>query len=134
MTTVDSWPKTLPMPSVGSWNSTTETHLSSIFMTPKNEICSLRYVGVVLSWSCHALVLLVQNSQDQELSVDVMFVSLLWMVLSEYWKQRERKFRFFGHENELSISTVCLQQSDVKTYFKMRPGILIHCVKGWLPL
>ena len=27
MTTVDSWPKTLPMPSVGSWNSTTETHL-----------------------------------------------------------------------------------------------------------
>ena len=26
MTTVDSWPKTLPMPSVGSWNSTTETH------------------------------------------------------------------------------------------------------------
>ena len=27
MTTVDSWPKTLPMMSVGSWNSTTETHL-----------------------------------------------------------------------------------------------------------
>ena len=27
MTTVDSWPKTLPMLSVGSWNSTTETHL-----------------------------------------------------------------------------------------------------------
>ena len=27
MTTVDSSPKTLPMPSVGSWNSTTETHL-----------------------------------------------------------------------------------------------------------
>ena len=27
MTTVDSCPKTLPMPSVGSWNSTTETHL-----------------------------------------------------------------------------------------------------------
>ena len=31
MTTVDSWPKTLPMTSVGSWNSTTETHL--IFIT-----------------------------------------------------------------------------------------------------
>ena len=30
MTTVDSWPKTLPMPSVGSWNSTTETHLISL--------------------------------------------------------------------------------------------------------
>ena len=28
MTTVDSWPKTLPMPSVGSWSSTTETHLN----------------------------------------------------------------------------------------------------------
>ena len=28
MTTVDSWPKTLPMPSAGSWNSTTETHLT----------------------------------------------------------------------------------------------------------
>ena len=27
MTTVDFWPKTLPMPSVGSWNSTTKTHL-----------------------------------------------------------------------------------------------------------
>ena len=27
MTTVDSRPKTLPMPSVGSWNSTTKTHL-----------------------------------------------------------------------------------------------------------
>ena len=27
MTTVDSWPKTLPMLSVGSWNVTTETHL-----------------------------------------------------------------------------------------------------------
>ena len=27
MTTVNSWPKTLPMPSVVSWNSTTETHL-----------------------------------------------------------------------------------------------------------
>ena len=27
MTTVDSWPKTLPMPSAQSWNSTTETHL-----------------------------------------------------------------------------------------------------------
>ena len=26
--TVDSWPKTLPMPRVGSWNSTTETQLS----------------------------------------------------------------------------------------------------------
>ena len=33
MTTVDSWPKTLPMPSVGSWNSTTETHLVSIVQT-----------------------------------------------------------------------------------------------------
>ena len=28
MTTVDSWPKTLPMPSAQSWNSTTETHLT----------------------------------------------------------------------------------------------------------
>ena len=27
MTTVDSWPKTLPMLSAWSWNSTTETHL-----------------------------------------------------------------------------------------------------------
>ena len=26
-TTVDSWPKTLPMPSARSWNSTTKTHL-----------------------------------------------------------------------------------------------------------
>ena len=31
MTTVDSWPKTLPMMSVGSWNSTTETHLIPAF-------------------------------------------------------------------------------------------------------
>ena len=30
MTTVDFWPKTLPMPSAQSWNSTTETHLVSI--------------------------------------------------------------------------------------------------------
>ena len=28
MTTVDSWPKTLPMLSAWSWNSTTETHLN----------------------------------------------------------------------------------------------------------
>ena len=28
MTTVDSCPKTLPMPSAPSWNSTTETHLT----------------------------------------------------------------------------------------------------------
>ena len=27
LTTVDSWPKPLPMPSAHSWNSTTETHL-----------------------------------------------------------------------------------------------------------
>ena len=27
LTTVDSWSKILPLPSVGSWNSTTETHL-----------------------------------------------------------------------------------------------------------
>ena len=32
MTTVDSWPKTLPMPSIGSWNSTTETHLMWILL------------------------------------------------------------------------------------------------------
>ena len=30
LTTVDSWPKTLPMLSARSWNSTTETHLLNI--------------------------------------------------------------------------------------------------------
>ena len=30
LTSVDSWPKTLPMPSAPSWNSTTETHLFNI--------------------------------------------------------------------------------------------------------
>ena len=37
MTTVDSWPKILPMMSVGSWNSTTETHLL--------------YIGDISVWS-----------------------------------------------------------------------------------
>ena len=36
MTTVDSWPKTLRMPSAQSWNSTTETHLAYI----TNIVCT----------------------------------------------------------------------------------------------
>ena len=36
MTTVDSWPKTLPKMSVGSWNSTTETHLVHRFNSNLN--------------------------------------------------------------------------------------------------
>ena len=51
MTTVDSWPKTLPMMSAGSWNSTTETHLLLIyiwkwFSLPKGQIISKRLFGV----------------------------------------------------------------------------------------
>ena len=38
LTTVDSWPKTLPMMSVGPWNSTTETHLpATTGLTKWNE-------------------------------------------------------------------------------------------------
>ena len=36
MTTVNSWPKTLPMQSARSWNSTTETHLLPMFCKKKN--------------------------------------------------------------------------------------------------
>ena len=79
---------------------------SSIFITPKNEICFLRHEGVAPTWHCHALALLAPNSWDQELSADVKFSSVLWMVLSEYWKRLEKIFRFFGNENELSSSTV----------------------------
>ena len=38
MITVDSWPKTLPMPSVGSWNSTTETHLLHMSKRPLHKL------------------------------------------------------------------------------------------------
>ena len=79
---------------------------SSIFITPKNEICFLRHEGVAPTWHCHALALLAPNSWDQELSADVKFSSVLWMVLSEYWKRLEKIFRFFGNENELSSSNV----------------------------
>ena len=37
MTTVDSWPKTLSMPSVGSWNSTTETLLLDKHYTRRKD-------------------------------------------------------------------------------------------------
>ena len=37
------------------------------------------------SWWCHALVLQAPNSWDQELFADVTLVSVLAMVLSEYW-------------------------------------------------
>ena len=42
MTTVDSWPKTFPMLSAWSWNSTTETHLVNILLIkliPWPKVC-----------------------------------------------------------------------------------------------
>ena len=48
MTTVDSWPKTLPMPSAPSWNSITETHLVNrlykiyYFQRHLEEECSIK--------------------------------------------------------------------------------------------
>ena len=81
---------------------------SSIFITGKNEICFLWNLGVAPSWQCHTLVLLDPNSWDQDLSADVKFLSVLWMALSEYWKQLEKIFRFLGNENESSSSTARL--------------------------
>ena len=52
----------------------------------------LRQVSVAPSWSCHTLFLLAPNSWDHELSADVSFVSVLAMVLSEYWKKLEEIF------------------------------------------
>ena len=55
--------------------------------------CLLRKVGLAPSWPCHALFLLAPNSWDPKLSADVSFVSVLAMVLSEYWKKLEENFR-----------------------------------------
>ena len=49
-------------------------------------------MGVAPPWSCHALVFLAPNSWDHELSADISFVSVLAMVLSEYWKKIEEIF------------------------------------------
>ena len=45
------------------------------------------------SWTCHALVPQAPNSWDPKLSADVSFVSVLAMVVSEYWKRLEENFR-----------------------------------------
>ena len=42
LNTVDSWPKTLLMPSAPSWNSTTETHLNYIVFAYMDFIWPLR--------------------------------------------------------------------------------------------
>ena len=54
--------------------------------------CLLQQVGVAPSWPCHALVLLPPNSWNHKLSADVLFVSVLAIILSEYWKKLEEIF------------------------------------------
>ena len=53
MTTLDSWPKTLPMPSAQSWNSTTETHL-----LPRHKNSLFCFLGVSTFKSNDYIVLL----------------------------------------------------------------------------
>ena len=49
MITVDSWPKTLPMLSAWSWNSTTETHLTYMH-TKVMKVGSVKlWIGVIRS-------------------------------------------------------------------------------------
>ena len=59
MTTVDSWPKTLPMLSARSWNSTTETHLSdSLDVLQKINLCTNKldlYYITNRKRACHSL-------------------------------------------------------------------------------
>ena len=50
-------------------------------------------MGVTPPWSCHTLFLQAPFSRNAELSADVMFVSILAMVLSEFWKTLEENFR-----------------------------------------
>ena len=54
LTTVDSWPKTLPMPSVGWWNSTTSTRLLFyqllITKTTAEELVSENWFKRSLVW------------------------------------------------------------------------------------
>ena len=64
-------------------------------------------------WYCQAYVFLVSKSWGLELSFEVLFVSVVALVLSEYWKWLEKIFLFFltnsSNEKELLSSTLqCL--------------------------
>jgi hypothetical protein len=78
----------------------------------------LQQVGVVPSWSCHALFLQAPNSWDEELSADVSFVSVLATVLSEYWKKARRNifFKWYFFEEIVKIVSFWKKFSSLFQY------------------
>ena len=79
--------------------------------------CPLRKVGVTPSWSCHALVCLAPNSWDQELSADVSFVTVLAMVLSEYWKRLDIFFSKWYYFHNL-LKVISFQKNISSSFFQ----------------
>ena len=76
-TTVDSWPKTLPMPSSQSWNSTTKTHLMCIpqdFMESAANIMGVACLGV----SCLGLANLEYLTKGGLISESILTKPKIW--------------------------------------------------------
>ena len=90
MTTVDSWPKTLPMMSVGSWNSTTETHLMLISFSGRTKQIFFLVIKLeprLLSWLQPRKINFAPTELNVSISAGVIYFALLEKSSTHFWSQ-----------------------------------------------
>ena len=117
MTTVDSWPKTLPMPSVGSWNSTNETHLPGIYRFSTSSIGFGRqnYIPNILA----------KGHFQLGMAVNISSIFVAFLENTNFIKLNKRLLRWrINHNLKRRIISLNFQTPRTRTQLDMRDPVL----------
>ena len=135
MTTVDSWPKTLPMLSVGSWNSTTETHLTDNSAHPAYPAYSDAWSGLVSTSPVIVLFLLLQGMKISNILIQIPMLGVWWDMHVSHWPKDFWKNSYVWPVWNLQVCTrieksrnfgfvICLVNVSCSSYVNNKPWIL----------
>ena len=117
MTTVDSWPKTLPMLSAWSWNSTTETHLIGSYFSPVaiififfSKFPHMDTLILLLSWHIKCSKLFVANICQQQLKL---------------WQKRLQKKKI-GFSSHIFFHHLDQERGETNLWLSSAPKVWRH--------